>query len=215
MTTKFYILPLIVITCVFLTGCTNALRPTSPDPVYYQIQYPTKDITCSHSFDAGLRIWDFTTSTPFNQTQIVVLRTENKVLFSRDYQWVDAPGIMITENLQNDLSQGSLFDPVVSSMPQISTPFELSGHVNTFACKQTDNQYQALLEVEVSLNDNQEQEKLIFHKTYSLQSKIFPKKDVSIFVQKMSLLIGKFSHLLQVDLCNTAERLSEQAKTSS
>lgn len=205
---KTYLLRLLISLSLLLMGCSSLLRPKSLEPVNYQLQYPAEVIACSHSFKGGLRVRRFTTSVPFNRTQIVVLKDQGQVVFSRNFQWVDIPGIMISEKLERDLSRSALFEPVVSSMHQVDVPFELSGHLQNFSCKRTGSKAKALFEAQISLHQIGPKGKILFHKSYSLQSDSFQGTNSSRFVQEISSLSGRFSDLLQEDLCNLARQLS-------
>jgi ABC-type uncharacterized transport system auxiliary subunit len=193
------------LTLIALTGCSSLLLPTSPPPGYYRLEYQTVGVECAKSFTGGLRVWDFTTSSPFDQRDMVVIDHEQKVSFSGSYEWIAPPGTMLAESLLRDLDEGSLFPQVVSGDSPIDVPLALTGHVFTFAWVRQGSTARAVLQVEVSLSSTGATNRLIFHRNYELTSEPFTEDTAAAFAGAMSGIVSQFSQQLQGDLCFLGE----------
>jgi uncharacterized lipoprotein YmbA len=173
-----------VLTLILVTGCSSLLLPKSPPPVYYRLEYKSVGVECARSFTEGLRVWDFITSSPFNQSDMVVIDHGQQVSFSGSYQWIT-----------------SLFSQVVSGDSPIDVPLALSGHVFTFAWMRQGSTARAKLQVEVSLSATGAKNRLIFRRTYELKSVPFTEDTAAAFARAMSGIVSQFSQQLQRDLC--------------
>ena len=191
----------LVLTISPVTGCSSLLLPTSPPPVYYRLEYKSVKVECAKSFTGGLRVWDFITSSPFDQSDMVVIDHGQQVSFSGSFQWITSPGTMVAESLLRDLNEGSLFPQVVSGDSPIDVPLALTGHVFTFAWVRQGSTARARLEVEVSLSSAGVKNRLIFRRTYELKSEPFVEDTAAAFARAMSGIVSQFSQQLQSDLC--------------
>ena len=194
----------LVLTLIPVTGCSSLLLPKSPPPVYYLLEYKSVGVKCAKSFTGGLRVWDFITSSPFDQSDMVVIDHEQKVSFSSSFQWIAHPGTMVAESLLRDLNEGSLFPQVISGDSPIDVSLALTGHVFTFAWMRQGSTARAMLEVEVGLSSTEAPGRLILHRTYQVKSEPFIENTAAAFAKAMSEIVGQFSQQLQGDLCNVA-----------
>ena len=192
---------LAVLTLIPVGGCSSLLLPKSPPPVYYELKYKTVQVQCDKSFSSGLRVWDFTTSSPFDQTDMVVIDHEQKVSFSGSFQWIASPGTMVAESLLRDLDESSLFPQVISGDSPMDVALALTGHVFTFAWVKQGPTVRAELQVEVSLISTGNTARLIFRRTYELKSEPFTENTAAAFARAMSGVVSEFSQKLQRDLC--------------
>lgn len=191
-----------VFTClVLLSGCSSMIVSSTPPPVYYQLDYQPVPINCGHSFKDSLRIWDFATSKPFDQPDMVVVKSSGQVLYSSSFQWAANPGTMIAQSLLRDLNRGSLFPQVVSGDSPTPTPLELTGHVFDCSWQRDGATSRAVLQVTVSLIHAQTPRKVLFRHTYNLHSSAFKQDDSAAFAKAMSQLVSDFSTQLRKDLC--------------
>ncbi len=194
-----------ILSLIFLfSGCTSMIRPEKTQPVFYLLQTQADRTSCSQSFNGGLRIWDFETSEPFNRTQMAVIRTNGTIVFSRKHQWAALPGIMLAESLQQDFSQNSLFPLAVKSMTETRTSYELTGRIKRFCLKQKVDTGLAEIKAEIILQTSEDNE-VVFHKTYSLNSHSIPLDEPSKYVKAISKLTDNLYRRLQVDLCQVAK----------
>ena len=190
-----------VLTLIPVTGCSSLLLPKSPPPVYYRLEYKSVGVKCGKSFTGGLRVWDFITSSPFDQSDMVVIDHGQQVSFSGSFQWITPPGTMVAESLLRDLNETSLFPQVVSGDSPIDVPLALTGHVFTFAWMRQGSTARAVLQVEVSLSSTGPTSRLIFRHTYELRSAPFTEDTAAAFARAMSGIVNQFSQQLRRDLC--------------
>ena len=191
----------LMLTLIPVAGCSSLLLPKSPPPVYYRLEYKSVGVKCAKSFTGGLRVWDFITSSPFDQSDMVVIDHGQQVSFSGSFQWITSPGTMVAESLLRDLNEGSLFPQVVSGDSPIEVPLALTGHVFTFAWMRQGSTARAMLQVEVSLSATGPTNRLIFRRIYELISVPFTEDTAAAFARAMSGIVSQFSQQLQRDLC--------------
>jgi ABC-type uncharacterized transport system auxiliary subunit len=186
----------------FTAGCSSLLVSSSAPPVYYQLEYAPAETDCAREFHEGVRVWEFTTSSPFNRPQMVVIEKEGEVLYSSAYQWVANPGTMVAQCLLRDLNRGALFAQAVSPDSPVSVPLELTGHIFVFAWDKNESEVRAELQVQVTLVRSAKPGKILFRQNYSLKSEPFVKNTAADFAQAMSRLVDDFSKRLRRDLCD-------------
>lgn len=187
---------------MWVAGCSS-IFPRAAPPIYYQLKYQSPVVRCRQAFTKGLRVWQFTSSSPYRRTEMVVVKPEGKVSFSSAFQWVANPGTMVAESLQHDLTSSRLFPQVVSANDPAAAPLELSGRVFVFAWDRAGTVSRAALQVEVSLIDTEEPRQVVFRREYDLSSQPFAENSSSAFARAMSGLMREFSARLQQDLCRT------------
>lgn len=192
---------LILSVVVWLPGCSSLIFSSTAPPVYYQLDYNPAAVSCAQSFGKAVRIWDFTTSSPYNQPNMVVVKPNGEVLYSSSYQWAATPGTMIAQSLLRDLSQQDLFSQVVSATSPSNTVLELTGHVFNFSWERSGATSRAILQVKVSLANTQSPRTVLFNKEYQLQSPPFEEDASAAFAGAMSSLVSDFSTKLRKDLC--------------
>ena len=188
---------LLLLACL-TAGCASGLISKQPAPVYYRLDYPVPDVSPPHRFDQGLRIWTFAESKPYDHTEMVVLTGTRQVSASSGFQWITTPGHLLADRLAQDLGKSRLFPIVVGSDSPQSAPFELSGHVFTFAWRRQHDQSRAVLDVQVSLSGADH--KVMFEKHYHFESKPAAGHSSADFAASMSGLVRKLSTQLQRDL---------------
>ncbi|MFW5971499.1 MAG: ABC-type transport auxiliary lipoprotein family protein [Desulfovermiculus sp.] len=194
--------------CFWVGGCGSLLRTETAQPVFYRLQPKQQTRACDHDLKHGLRVWDLDTSAPFDRTRMAVMDPQEKIVFSRENQWADLPGIMIAEVLYQDLSQAKFVQPVIYGMPGIDAEYELAGRVHIFACERSEDESRAVLKVELNLLTTKEKSEPLMHKTYTLRSPSFAPHKPDAFVRAMNQLAGKMSLQLQQDLCEAAASFS-------
>lgn len=187
-------------------GCSSMIRPESPQPVFYQLEYQPVSLNCPRPFDGGVRVWTFTTAPPYGQNQMVVRAPDREVMFSRNYQWAALPGAMLAERIKSDLEGGGLFSGGVMEAGLGHVSWELSGRIDQFACRRTDKGCKAILAVDVSLENTKSGTKKIFQKEYRFESEPLNREDSSEFAAAMSRIARRFSEQLQRDLCTVAKK---------
>jgi ABC-type uncharacterized transport system auxiliary subunit len=197
--------PLLLL-CLALSvlGCAGVIRPQVSQPELHRLQPVDQARSCRHAFDRSLRIWDFSTAEPFNRNRMAVLNPNGTMVFSREHQWVDLPGVMIAQALQRDLSRSGLFTTVVRGMPEVDAAYELSGRLLAFGCQRGRGGDRAAFRVQVSLHQQDKPEEPIFHRTYSYRSPPAATLSASDFVDAMNGQAARFFSQLHKDLCRLA-----------
>jgi uncharacterized lipoprotein YmbA len=203
---------LLIAAAALLAGCSSLIVSQTPPPVYYQLDYSAPEVRCGRQFQEGVRVRQFTVSSPFDRTAMVVTKPEGQVLYSEAYQWVAPPGTLVAESLLRDLNQGNLFPQAVSGASTTAVPLELTGHVFTFALVRTGSESRPVLEVEVSLAGGGPPGKVLFRKSYHLQGNSLKSDDAEAFAGGMSTLMQDFSETLQKDLCKSLGKTREGGK---
>ena len=187
---------------LWLAGCVSFHLPSAAPPVYYQLDYQPPGVHCPRAFNKGVRVWKFTTSSPYDRTEMVVLKPEGQVMFSSAFQWVASPGTLVSESLLRDLAQTKLFPRVVGANDPANTPLELSGHVFVFGWERSGATSRAVLQVSLSLVDTTAPRRVILRREYSLRSEAWGDDSSAAFARAMSGLVAQFSADFQHDLCN-------------
>ena len=198
----FIRLPLIAAVAL-LAGCSSLIVSSTPPPVYYQLDYAPAAPNCGKAFQQGVRVRQFTASSPFDRPAMVVTKPQGQVLYSQAYQWVASPGTLVAESLLRDLSQGTLFPQAVSGADTTAVPLELTGHIFAFAWERTGSASRPLLEAEVSLAGGEPPGRVLFRKNYHMEGRSLKSDDAQAFARGMSALMRDFSETLQKDLCKS------------
>lgn len=187
-----------------LTSCLGIISSTAPR--YYGIDPLFISVECPQSSQETLRIWHFSASAPFDREQMIVQTPEKEVRFSSEYRWIALPGFLLVDQLLHDLSRDRFFRRVVSPGDPFKTSMEMGGHVFAFGLEQSETTAKAVLEVEVTIWKNQPEEtlaenRIIFRKSYRLESKPSTTGDSDFLAGAMSQVAGEFSRRLRQDLC--------------
>ena len=183
-------------------GCSSLLMSTTSPPTYYQIEYTPSGGMCSKTFGEAVKVWDFSTATPYDRDDMVVLEGERQVLYSSGQQWVARPGTMIAQSLIRDLDFDPLFLQAIGPNSPVVAPLELSGRVLVFAWEKTGVEYRAVFQVEVSLMESRGPGEILFSRDYRFESDTTKNNTPSAFARAMSVLANDFSKNLRRDLCS-------------
>jgi len=195
----------VVLALMTAQGCSSLLVKSTPAPVRYQLDYAVPEVSCPAAFEQGLRIWDLMSTSPYDQTGMVVVGAEGQVEYSGKYQWVSPPGTLIAQRLLQDLSRSDLFSQVVAANAPQNPPLELTGQVFTFAWHNTGKGFQPVLNLKLDLTRNGTHPEVVFRRTYQMAGDVYQNNDPQHFVQAMDALMRDFSQQLQEDLCRAAQ----------
>lgn len=138
---------LLWISSLCLTGCVSFHLPSAAPPVYYQLDYQPAVVPCPQAFKEGVRVWKFSTSSPYGRTEMVVLKPQGQVQFSSAFQWVASPAILVAESLLRDLTQSRLFPRSLGANDPTNASLELSGHIFVFAWERSGATSRAALQL--------------------------------------------------------------------
>ena len=184
-------------------GCSSLLISSASPPTYYQIEYAPSEAKCSKTFGGAVKVWDFSTSSPYDRPEMVVLEGGRQVLYSDAHQWVSRPGTMVAQSLIRDLDLDSLFPQAVGANSPVVAPLELSGRVLVFGWEKRGDQFKAVFQAEVSLTEAGGSGKILFKESYRFESKPLKSNTPSEFARAMSGLVKGFSTSLRRALCST------------
>ena len=187
-----------------LTACMSGFSGSGNPPMYYGLDYPYQQMDCTHGFKAGLRIWPFSASSPFDRQEMIILGASHKIRFSPRFRWVTLPGSMISDALHRDLAREQLFTQVVESVDPFSAPLEMGGHVYRFSWEESGSSARAVLDLEVSLWSKEPKKEVLFHRHYHFESEPTSTQSSERFADTMSSLVQRLSGQLRQDLCASA-----------
>jgi ABC-type uncharacterized transport system auxiliary subunit len=193
---------LLLVVTLSAGGCGGILPEPGPAPVFYRLDYDPPPVDCPRSFDKRVRVREFSAASPYDQTEMTVLRPGGEVSFSGTYQWVAPPGRMVAESLGRDLGAGDLFPAVSMDADPYFPPLELTGRIYAFAWERNDGEERAVLTVGVSLTDTVGESGILFHRIYRFSSPPCPEGKAPLFASAMSELVGDLSVRLRQDLCS-------------
>lgn len=185
-------------------GCGGLLPDAGPAPVFYRFDYDPPPVDCPRVFDEGIRIREFSSASPYDRQEMIVLKPQGEVSFSGTYQWVATPGKMVAQSLERDLSAGNLFSSVSMGEDPSLAPLELTGRIYTFAWKQSELEGRAVLKVEISLRETAGESRILLHRIYRIESPGHTERKANQFAAAMSELARELSLRLQEDLCSLA-----------
>jgi ABC-type uncharacterized transport system auxiliary subunit len=189
-------------TLVLSAGCAAMFARPAPSSLY-QLNHQSQVAGCPSSFPASVRVWPLEASPPYDQESMVVLADEARVRHSSQYSWVAQPGRIVSEWLLRDLSQASMFPSVMTSGESFTNSYDLGGHLFAFAWQRRQEQWQALLDVEITLVSNRpgQSRQILMRKSYRLVSEPVVEHGPESFARAMSKVMTAFSTALQQDLC--------------
>ncbi|MBE0597652.1 MAG: membrane integrity-associated transporter subunit PqiC [Desulfuromonadales bacterium] len=186
-------------------GCGGLLPEPGPASVFYHLDYDPPPVDCLRSFGEGVRIREFSAASPYDRTEMTVLKPAGEVRFSGAYQWVAPPGRMVAESLGRDLSTGDLFSAVSMNGDPSFPPLELTGRIYTFAWEPNEGGERAVLTVGITLSGTVGGAEIHFNRIYRLGSPSQPGGKAPLFASAMSELVRDLSVRLQQDLCSLAQ----------
>ena len=195
-----------------LLGCSSVLFKSTPEPVFFQLDYGPVKAECRKGFSMGVKILEFGASRPYDQRSMIVVEGE-RVSHSSQYQWVASAGRLVADGLLKDLNAGHLFTQVAGPTGFVMASLELSGHVFTFSWEKSDSDYRAHLHLEVNLVDTSVKRKVILRKDYRLSSQPYRENSPDNFAKAMASVMAQFSKELQEDLCRRAEAHSSRSSS--
>ncbi|MHC1743711.1 MAG: ABC-type transport auxiliary lipoprotein family protein [Syntrophobacteraceae bacterium] len=184
-----------------LTGCASYFSSGSP-PQYYEIDYAAPPSDCGSGWREGVRVWPFSASAPYDREEMIILDADHKVRFSSVYRWVAVPGVMVADRLLQDLGRSRLFAGATAPVNRLASALELSGHIHRFAWEEGGSgNNSAVLEVEVSLWQEDPKRDVLFRRHYRFESPPFPSGSPESMAEALSRLVREVSDSLQRDLC--------------
>jgi ABC-type uncharacterized transport system auxiliary subunit len=192
------------------SGCSAVISRPAPSALY-QLHYTPQPGACNRSFPGDVRIWPLQAAAPYDQESMVVLSDAAEVQFSAQHRWIAQPGQLLANWLIRDFSEDKTFTSVFASGEPVSTTFDLGGHLFGFGWKRQQRTSRAILDLEMTLVENQQgrARSILFRKHYQLVSRPSPDNGPEGFARAMSELLREFSAELRRDLCSVPEGIEK------
>lgn len=191
---------------VFLCSCIGSVIPKSPPLQYYQLDYTYKkvDVYSDKFRDKIIRVWHFNAISPFNGSEMVVEIDKSGLATSRYHQWIDQPGVLLSEWIRKDIDRDGMFAGAYETVEVgKEIDVELSGVVERWSLVKTDNGYVAMMEVTITVWQKKPKASIIFKKHYSLKSDPLPNKDPETFALTMSKVVAELSSQFRKEFYDT------------
>jgi cholesterol transport system auxiliary component len=176
------------------TACSVLKQPREKID-FYAPEYPPPRVGDLKPLSATLRVERFTVA-PLYNTQQMIYRDRS---FRREahvyHRWRSNPGDLLTYFLSRDLRESGLFRAVSPWESQLQTRYALEGSVDEFVEWETEEAWQAVLAVSVTLLAEGEPDvtkKVLFQKTFS-SSKPCRQKNPAGFAGAMSEAMAEVS----------------------
>jgi ABC-type uncharacterized transport system auxiliary subunit len=191
-------------------GCGAVISRPAPSALYQLHYFPQPD-ACHHRFPGDVRIWPLQAAAPYDQESMVVLSDTAQVQFSAQHRWIAQPGQLLANWLLRDFSGDNSFTSVFAAGEPFSTTFDLGGHLFGFGWKRQQHTSQAILDLEMTLVENQQgrARSILFRKHYQLVSQPSHDNGPEGFARAMSELLRDFSAELRRDLCTALGSIEE------
>jgi ABC-type uncharacterized transport system auxiliary subunit len=186
-------------------GCSGVISRPAPSSLY-QLHYTPEPGACNQRFPGDVRIWPLQAAAPYDQEAMVVLSDAAQVQFSAQHRWIAQPGQLLANWLIRDFGEDNTFTSVFASGEPFSTTFDLGGHLFSFGWKRQQQTSQAILDLEMTLVENQQgrARSILFRKHYQLVSQPSHDNGPEGFARAMSELLRDFSAVLRRDLCSAS-----------
>lgn len=191
---------------VVLCSCIGSIIPKSPPLQYYQLDYTYKrvDILSDNFRDKIVRVWHFNAVSPFNSSEMVVELDRSSLATSRYHQWIDQPGVLLSEWIRKDIDRDGMFGGAYETVEVgKEIDIELSGVVERWSLVRTDNGYVAMLEATITAWQKKPKASIIFKKHYFLKSDPLSNKDPEAFALAMSNVVAKLSYEFRREFYDT------------
>ena len=142
---------------LLLGACVNLQQPSNSIQ-YYTLEYDPPVFTGMDQLPYVISVERFSVSPIYDTTQIIY----RKQSFTRDayvyHRWRVNPGEIITHFLNRDIRDSGLFMAVISSDSAFKSSFSLSGQVEEFLELDTEERWNAVISLSVSLMAENKQE---------------------------------------------------------
>jgi len=153
---------------LLLGACVNLKQPSNRIQ-YYTLEYDTPVLTDMDQLPYVIKVNRFSVSPIYDTTQIIYREQS----FTRDayvyHKWRVNPGDIVTHFLYRDVRDSGLFRAVISNDSISKSSFSLAGQVEEFFELDTEERWEAVISLNISLMAEDEQEinnRIIFQKSY-------------------------------------------------
>jgi ABC-type uncharacterized transport system auxiliary subunit len=179
---------------LLLGACVN-LRQPSNKIEYYTLEYDPPLFTDMDQVPYGIRIERLTVAPIYDTTQIIYREQS----FTRDayayHRWRVNPGDMITSLLNRDIRYSGLFKTVTPYDSQYGSQFSLGGEVEEFYEWDTEEGWNAVLSLNISLisvNERDVNKRVLYQKGYRT-TEVCKQKNPRALAEALSLEMSRLS----------------------
>jgi cholesterol transport system auxiliary component len=189
---------------LFSGGCFGPSQPR-PSTSFYTLDYDIPQPNNLPLLPVHLRVGKFSVSPNYNSTRMYYGEDE----FTRNsyeyHQWRANPADLVSFFLTRDLRESTLFQGVFGYEIRVKPTHTVEGVVSQFYEKDTAKNWQAILDVNITLianNSNNMNETILFQKSYTA-AKTCARKNPASFVEAMSSAMREISEQISMDIYNT------------
>jgi len=186
---------------LFAAGCFGRTKP----PLLveqYTLEYAPPAADASVRIDGSIKIERFSAAQSFN-SPAMLYRPQTYKLAAYNYnRWRVNPGDMVTDFLARDFRTSNVFSAVFTYRDIENTRFFIEGGVEEFLETLEDDNWKAVLKLNVSFIDGSQKEltkRLVFQKQYHF-SESLKGHSPEEFARGMSLNMQRFSEQLIKDI---------------
>jgi ABC-type uncharacterized transport system auxiliary subunit len=186
---------LVIMSGLLLLGCSMNLKQPMNKIETYILEYDPPVISGLKSFPYVVRIERFSVAPVYNTTQMIY----RDRAFNRDayvyHRWRVNPADLVTYFLSRDMKHAGLFRAVISYDSRSKPSYILEGSVDEFVEWETEEQWYAVLTVDITLmaaNEPDISKKILFQKSYSARE-VCKKKSPRAYAESMSLAMCRIS----------------------
>ena len=179
---------------LLLVACMNLKQPTKKIE-YYTLEYPSPKIDDVTPLPYVIRVDRFTTTPPYNTTQIIYRDRS----FERNayvyHKWQTNPGAIVTTLVNRDMKNSALFKAVLNPESRLSSSYIVEGTVEEFFEWDAPKAWKAVLGVSIILtkkNTGDIDNTILFQKTYH-QAQQCQRKHPKAVAEAMSQALSKIS----------------------
>ena len=201
---------LVLLTIILSGACLNLKKPRNKIE-YYTLEYEAPTIAHLEPTNAIIRTARFSVA-PIYSTNRIIYRDSS---FQRDayvyHKWRANPGELVTYFLRRDIRESGLFKAVIDQQSDIPSLFYMEGSVEDFLEWDTEEGWQAVLSVSISLMNEMESEltkKIAFQKSYTT-NKPCSSRNPRALAEAMSMAMKEISEKIIMDIhghLNNTER---------
>jgi len=192
---------LLIVLCLFLSGCVGASHPLK-DVSYYTFSYDPPLTATDGNLTAVLQIDPFT-SAPLYDTERIVYQSEP---YQRNvyhyHRWQSNPAELVTHYLARDMKASGRFAAVLTKTGRLSATHVVTGTVEEILERDTKNGWQAIIGITVTCfkaGEPDADKAIIFQKSYR-KSELSVSRSPSAVVAAMSTAMAAISESIIADV---------------
>ena len=193
--TRFKISLTVIIGLTLLSGgCLDLKQPRNKID-YYSLEYEPPRMPVAEPVASVIKVELFSVAPIYNTTKIIYRDQAYQRAAYVYHKWHANPGELATYFLTRDMQQSRLFKAVLNRNSRLTHSHVLEGCVDEFLESDTQNGWQAVLALSISLmasNEHDITQKILFQQSYRI-SKPCAQKNPRALAQAMSVAMSEAS----------------------